>query len=45
MHGFGTYRFQNGDRYEGNWQEGKRKGQGTKYFANGDKYEGNWEDQ
>ncbi len=42
--GTGTYYFANGDRYEGEWKDGKRDGQGTYYFANGNRYEGEWKD-
>ena len=33
-----------GDRYEGQWKDGKRDGQGTWFFTNGDRYEGQWKD-
>jgi hypothetical protein len=43
-HGFGVYRyFESGDRYEGNFIEGKRHGLGIFLWGNGDKYTGNFE--
>lgn len=29
-----------GDRYEGEWSEGRKNGKGTYIFANGDVYKG-----
>lgn len=42
-HGKGMMRWNQGDKYEGDWQEGLRHGEGT-YFskANGFKYEGQY---
>lgn len=40
--GYGTYTFQNGGKYVGDWKEGNYHGKGTYYFANGDKYIGDW---
>ena len=45
----GTYIFPSGDKYEGEWRDGKRNGQGTFYSLadnqnKGDKYEGNYKD-
>ena len=31
-----------GERYEGNYDEGVPNGYGVKTFPNGDKYEGEW---
>ena len=31
---------ENGDRYEGEWKEGRKYGSGIYYFQNGDVYEG-----
>jgi hypothetical protein len=37
-------RYANGDRYEGQWKDGKRDGQGTCTYANRDRYKGKWVD-
>jgi hypothetical protein len=42
--GTGTYYYEWGDRYEGEWKDGKRDGQGIWYYSNGDRYEGEWKD-
>lgn len=39
----GKCRFANGDKYEGQWQAGKRHGQGVCLHANGDQYKGQWQ--
>lgn len=36
--------YANGDKYDGNWKDGKKNGQGKMNFANGDEYEGLWKD-
>lgn len=41
--GFGTYVWDSGDKYIGNWENGAMHGSGVYYFAIGDKYDGNWE--
>ena len=42
-HGHGVYKYNNGDRYEGQFEyDCGRHGQGTMYYANGEKYEGGW---
>ncbi|MEO0723679.1 MAG: caspase family protein [Bacteroidota bacterium] len=38
--GFGIYRFQQGDRYEGTFVNGKPEGHGIVLYQNGDRYEG-----
>lgn len=38
--GTGVYVFDTGQRYEGEFREGRSFGQGTRYFPNGDVYEG-----
>lgn len=40
FNGSGTYKFENGDVYDGQWREGKPHGQGKYEFANGDRYMG-----
>ena len=39
-----TLTFQNGDKYEGGWKDGKKNGKGTYTSKNGYKYEGEWKD-
>lgn len=39
---FASYRWPNGDAYDGFWKEGKMHGLGTLKWANGDSYEGCW---
>ncbi len=41
-HGTGTFYWNNGDVYEGEWQIGKRHGHGKMKFANGTEQEGEW---
>jgi len=41
-HGFGTYYYNNGNIFEGNWRDDKRDGFGKLYFNNGTIFEGNW---
>ena len=42
--GYGTYTWANGDKYVGEYKDGKYHGQGTYTYANGDKYVGEWKD-
>ena len=42
--GQGTITWANGDKYEGEWKDGKKHGKGTETCSNGDKYEGDWKD-
>ena len=42
--GKGTYQFANGDKYYGQWKEGKMHGTGKYEFANGDRYNGDFHD-
>ena len=44
QNGKGTYTWDNGDTYEGDWVDGDRTGKGKSTFANGDTYEGDWVD-
>merc|ERR1711962_921244 len=39
-HGYGSMRWQNGDRYEGDWANGLRQGQGKFTYHNGDVFTG-----
>ena len=39
---FGTYNFESGDKYVGEWKDDKRNGKGTNTFPDGEKYEGEW---
>jgi hypothetical protein len=40
--GFGTYVWDSGERYVGNWEDDERNGYGTNYFKDGRIYAGNW---
>ena len=43
MHGIGTLTYISGDRYTGEFVDGKRQGRGVFQFAHsGDTYNGNW---
>lgn len=42
MDGRGTYVFPNGDRYSGDWRDGKQHGFGLYVIESGDIYEGEW---
>ena len=42
--GQGTYTLSNGDKYVGNFKDGKYHGQGTYFYHYGPKYEGEWKD-
>ena len=39
----GTQVWENGNKYIGDWKDGKQHGQGSSTFANGDKYVGEFE--
>lgn len=41
-HGTGSLRWENGDKYEGNFWCGMMDGEGTLYFADGTEYVGSW---
>ena len=41
---FGTYDWADGNKYVGEYRNGKRNGQGTYTYASGDKYVGEWRD-
>lgn len=48
----GEFTYDNGDKYEGQWVDGKREGKGNGslknvgvlLYSNGNKYEGEWAD-
>lgn len=42
INGMGTCWYPNGNKYEGQWLNGKIHGAGTLTMANGDKYSGEW---
>ena len=42
--GQGTYIYPNGEKYEGDWKNGKYHGHGTYSWSNGNKYVGEWKD-
>ena len=44
MHGQGTWTHPSGDKYVGEWREGKRSGQGTYTYADGRKYVGQYKE-
>lgn len=45
VNGRGVYVHESGEKYDGNWAEGKRNGYGVHFYANGElKYEGMFED-
>eukprot|EP01104_Vermistella_antarctica_P017048 TRINITY_DN5968_c0_g1_i1.p1 TRINITY_DN5968_c0_g1~~TRINITY_DN5968_c0_g1_i1.p1 ORF type:complete len:691 (+),score=132.26 TRINITY_DN5968_c0_g1_i1:200-2272(+) len=43
LEGYGTMLFDEGERYEGQWQEHKRHGIGTFFYRNGDVYRGQYQ--
>jgi C-terminal processing protease CtpA/Prc len=42
-HGQGVYYWNNGNKYDGQWENNYRNGQGTYTWVSGAKYVGNWE--
>ena len=42
FNGDGTYYYNNGDIYVGEWKNGKKYGKGVFSWKSGDIYEGNW---
>ena len=44
VNGYGTYIYDDGTKYVGQWKNGLTHGQGTYTWANGDKYVGEWKD-
>ena len=45
QNGYGTFKYQSGAAYQGNFKDGQIHGQGILYFSNGDKYIGEWENR
>ena len=43
--GFGKYTYLDGEKYEGEWKNGKWDGQGTFTSPDGRKYVGEWKDE
>lgn len=43
-HGRGTWRWDDGNLYEGEWKYGKKEGRGVFRWPAGDVYEGEWKD-
>ena len=41
---FGTYTFESGNKYVGEWKDGKQDGQGTYTYTDGTVEEGIWKD-
>jgi hypothetical protein len=44
MHGYGTYTWQDGRKYEGNYSLNKKHGTGTYTYSDGSRYQGEWVD-
>jgi len=42
LHGKGIRTWLNGDKYDGDWVNGKRSGKGRFTWANGGNYTGDW---
>jgi hypothetical protein len=40
--GYGTYKFENGDMYDGQFKDGKKNGYGVYVWSDGAAYAGNW---
>jgi hypothetical protein len=40
VNGVGTFVYQDGTRYVGEWRDGKQHGQGTETYPDGSKYAG-----
>ena len=41
-HGFGTYYWSDGTKYEGYWKNGEMEGKGKCSWPNNTKYDGEW---
>ena len=45
-HGYGTYKYSNGNEYCGKWKDDKRQGHLCIFtYSDGSKYEGEWVDE
>lgn len=44
MNGKGIFYCKDGDKYEGEWMDGKRNGKGIYEWSEGRKYDGDWKD-
>ena len=42
--GHGTFVWENGDKYSGQWKMGQFHGKGQLFYIDGDEYEGEWKD-
>ena len=42
--GLGSLTYPDGEKYVGEWKDGKKHGQGTDIFSSGNKYEGEYKD-
>ncbi len=42
MHGFGTFLWTSGQRYDGEWNDGRREGVGVKLYSDGSTFDGFW---
>ena len=38
------FTYANGEKYDGEWKDGKKHGRGVLTCANGEKYDGEWKD-
>ena len=44
IEGLGSLTYPDGDKYVGEWKDGKQHGQGTRTFSSGGWYDGSWKD-
>ena len=44
MNGKGIMSYADGDKYDGDWKDGKKNGKGIMSYADGEKYDGDWKD-
>lgn len=43
MHGYGIYKYKNGDKYIGDWKEDHKHGKGKFFYHYGEFYDGEWQ--